>query len=55
MACIGKMKNAYKIMVIKPEGKRPVGRPMNRWEETIKETGCEEVDWVNLAQDRTHW
>jgi hypothetical protein len=59
IACIGKMRNTYKIMVRKPKGKRPVGRSMNRWEDTIKTdlkgTGCEDVDWPNLAQNRVQW
>ena len=40
----------------KPEGKRPLGRPRLRWEDNIKvdlqEVGCEDMDWIELAQDR---
>jgi hypothetical protein len=53
------MRNAYKILVGKPEGKRPLGRPRSRWEGNIrtvlKGTGWEGVDWIHLAQDRVQW
>ena len=43
----------------KPEGKRPLGTPRRRWEDSIKmdlqEMGCEGMDWVHLAQDRDRW
>ena len=43
----------------KPEGKRPLGRPMRRWEDNIKidlqEVGCRGMDWIDLAQDRDRW
>ena len=43
----------------KPEGKRPLGRPVNRWEDNIKmdlqEVGCQDNDWIELAQDRDRW
>ena len=43
----------------KPEGKRPLGRPRRRCENIIKlelqEMGCEEMDWIDLAQDRDRW
>ena len=42
-----------------PEGKRPLGRPRRRWENTIKmglqEVGCGYMDWIELAQDRDSW
>jgi hypothetical protein len=48
--------NAYKILVGKPEGKRPLGRPRRRWEDNIRahlrETGWEGVDWMHMAQDK---
>jgi hypothetical protein len=51
--------NAYRILVGKPEGKRPLGRPRWRWMDHIKmdlrETGCDGVDWMELAQDRDQW
>ena len=43
----------------RPEGKRPLGRPRRRWEDNIKmnlqEVGCEDMDWIDLAQDRDRW
>jgi hypothetical protein len=51
--------NAYRILVGKPEGKRPLGRPRHRWVDNIKmdlrETGWDGVDWIDLAQDRDNW
>jgi hypothetical protein len=47
------------MLVAKPEGKRPRGRPRSRWEDNIRmglmETGWESVDWMNLAEDRDQW
>jgi hypothetical protein len=55
----GKKRNAYKILVGKPEGKRPLGRPRHRWEDYIKmdhrEIGWGGMDWIDLAQDRNQW
>ena len=49
----------YRVLVGRPEGKRPLGRPRRRWEDDIKmdlqEVGCEGMDWVELAQDRDRW
>ena len=46
----------YRVLVGKPEGKRPLGRLMHRWQCNIKmnvrEVGCGDVDWIELAQDR---
>jgi hypothetical protein len=48
------MRNVYKVLVGKTEGKRPFGRPMRRWKNIIRmdlrESGCEGVDWTELAQ-----
>ena len=45
--------------MIKPEGKRPLGRPRRRWEDNIKmdlrEVGCGGMDWLELAKDRDRW
>ena len=49
----------YRVLVGKPEGKRPLGRPRCRWEDNIKmdlqEVGCECMDLIELAQDRDRW
>jgi hypothetical protein len=46
----------YRVLVGKPEGKRPMGRPRRRWLDNIKidlqEVGCGYMDWIGLAQDR---
>jgi len=56
VAYMGEMRNAYKILVRKPEGKRPHGRPRRRWEDNIrmdlKETGYEGVDCTRVTQGR---
>jgi hypothetical protein len=50
------MRNAYKILVRRPEGKRSLGRHRHRWEDNIRmdlrEIGWEGMDWIHLAQDR---
>jgi hypothetical protein len=48
----------YRVMVGKPEGKRPMGRPRFRWEDIkmdLQEAGCGGMDWIELAQDRDRW
>jgi hypothetical protein len=49
----------YKVLVGKPEGKRPLGKPRRRWENGIrmdlKEIGWGSVEWIHLAQDRDRW
>ena len=49
----------YRVLVGKPEGKRPLWRPRRRWEDNIKmdlqEMGCGGIDWIELAQDRDRW
>jgi hypothetical protein len=49
----------YRVLVGKPEGKRPLGRPRRRWEDNIRmdlqEVGCGCEDWIGLAQDRDRW
>jgi hypothetical protein len=52
-------RGVYRVLVGKPEGKRPLGRPRRRWEGNIKmklqEVGCVSMDWIELAQDRDRW
>jgi hypothetical protein len=52
----GKKRNACRILVGKPEGKRPLGRPRFRWDDNIRidlrEIGLGGIDWIDLAQDR---
>ncbi|KAJ4439562.1 hypothetical protein ANN_07689 [Periplaneta americana] len=56
---MGESRNAYSVLVGRPEGKRPLGRPRRRWEDDIKidlrEVGYDDRDWINLAQDRDQW
>jgi hypothetical protein len=56
---MGKKRNAYRILVGNPEGKRLLGRPRRRWVDNIKmdlkEIGWDGVDWIDLAKDRKQW
>jgi hypothetical protein len=49
-------RGVYRVLVGKPEGKKPLGKPRCRWEDSIKidiqEVGCESMDWIELTQDR---
>jgi hypothetical protein len=53
------MRGVYRVLVGKPEGKRPLGRPRRRWKNNIKmdlqKVGCGGMDWIELAQDRDSW
>jgi hypothetical protein len=55
----GEQRNAYKILVWKPEVKRPHARPRHRWEDNIKmdlrDIVWDGVDWIHLAQNRDQW
>jgi hypothetical protein len=56
---MGEKRNAYRLLVGKPEGKSPLGRPRRRWVDNIR-MGLEEViwgdvDWIGLANDRNKW
>jgi hypothetical protein len=56
----GKKRNAYKLLVGKPEGKRPLGRPRRWWVDTIlilswRDKMGVDVNWISLAQDRDKW
>jgi hypothetical protein len=59
VARTGEGKGAYRVLVGRPEGKRPLGRPRRRWEDNIKmdlrEIGIDEANWIRLAQDRVQW
>jgi hypothetical protein len=56
---VGEERKVYKVLVGKPEGKRPLGRPRRRWEDRVgkdlREIGLGCVDWIRLAQDRDRW
>jgi len=56
---MGEERVVYRILVGKPEGKRPLGRPRRRWVYNIRtdleEVGCGCMDWIGLAQDRDSW
>jgi hypothetical protein len=55
----GKGRGVYRVLVGRPEGKRPLGRPRRRWEDNIKvdlrEIGINRANWNRLAQDRVRW
>jgi hypothetical protein len=59
VARMGEKRNAYGLLVGKPEGKRPLGRPRRRWVDNIRidlgEIGWGDVDWIGLAKDRNRW
>ena len=56
---VGVVRGVYRVLVGKPEGRRPLGRPRCRWVDNIRmdlqEVGCEYMDWIGLAQDRDRW
>ena len=56
---MGDRRDAYWVLVGKPGGKRPLGRPKRRWEDNIKmdlqEVGCGGLDWIEIAGDRDRW
>jgi hypothetical protein len=58
VARMGAKRNACRILVWKPEGRRPLGRPRRRWVDNnkidLREIEWDGVDWVNLAEDRSH-
>jgi hypothetical protein len=59
VARMGEGRGVYRVLVGKPEGKRPLGRPRRRWEDNIKmdprEIGIDGTNWIRLAQDRVQW
>jgi hypothetical protein len=59
VARMGEERNVYRVLMGKPEGKRPLGRPRRRWEDgtrmDLREIGWGSVDWIQMAQDRDWW
>jgi len=59
MAHMGEERGVYRVLVGKPKGKRPQGRPRHRWVDNIRmdlqEVGCGYTDWIGWAQDRDRW
>jgi len=59
VARMGEKSGIYMVLVQKPEGKRPLGRPRHRWDNNIKmdlqEVGCGGMDWTELALDKDRW
>jgi hypothetical protein len=58
-ARMGEKRNAYRLLVGKPEGRRPLERPRRRWLDSIRmdlgKLGWSDADWIALAQDRDRW
>ena len=56
---MGEERGVFRVLVGKPEGRRPLGRPRRRWVDNIRmdlqEVGCGYMDWIGLAQDRDRW
>jgi len=59
VASMGESRGIYRVLVGKPEGKRPIVRPWRRWDDNIKmdlrEVGCKGMDWIELSQERDSW
>jgi hypothetical protein len=59
VALVGKRRSAYRVLVGKPEGRRPLGRSRHRWEDNMKmdfrKVEWKGMDWIDLAQDRDRW
>ena len=59
VARMGEERVVYRVLLGKPEGRRPLARPRRRWENNIRmdfqEVGCGYMDWIGLAQDRDRW
>jgi len=56
---MGARRGVYRILLGKPEGKRPIGKPWRRWKDNIKtdlqEVGCRGMEWIQLARDTDRW
>jgi hypothetical protein len=59
VALVWEKRKAYRLLVVYPEGKRPLGKPRRRWVDNIRmdlgSVGWGDVDWIGLAQDRNRW
>jgi len=59
VARMGEDRGVYRVLLGKPEGRRPLGRPRRRWVDNIRmdlqEVGCGYMDWIGLVQDRDNW
>jgi transcription termination factor 2 len=59
VACMGEGRRVYRVLVGRPEGKRPLGRPRRRWKDNIKieltDIGIDGANWIRLAQYRVQW
>jgi hypothetical protein len=55
VACMGEGRGVYRVLVGRPEGKRPLVRPRRRWEDNISEIGIDGANWIQLTQDRVQW
>ena len=58
VARMGEERGVYRVLVGKPEGRIPLGRPRRRWVDNIRmdlQVGCGYMDWIGLAQDRDRW
>jgi hypothetical protein len=59
VACRGEERGVYRVLVGRPEGKRPLGRPTCRWEDNnkmdLREIGIDGANWIHPAQDRVQW
>jgi hypothetical protein len=59
VARMGESRDVFRVLVGRPEGRRPLGRPRRRWEDNIKmdlrEIGIDVANWIRLVQDRVQW
>jgi len=59
VAHMGELRGVYRVLMGKPEGRRPLGRPRRRWVDNnrmdLQVVGCGYMDWIGLAQDRDRW
>jgi hypothetical protein len=57
VARMGESRDVYRVLLGKPEGKRPIGRPRRRWEDIkiLQEVGCGNMDWIDVVRNRDRW